>query len=358
MILSSERDAAAKAQIVFYEAFAEEECELRKALAENASRQPPSAQGLGSGTEAIFTPQTIQESGDAFPPAPIISVRTQSQIPPSWAPMLRGIITRSTGYDHIQAYHRETGVPVPAAYLPEYAARAVAEQAMLLWTALLRRLPKQQCALANFARDGLTGRELRNRRLTVVGVGHIGGEIVGLGFALGMAVVGVDLAERPELIGAYGLKYLPLAEGVARADVLATALPLTDLTPGLLGYETLKHLPRGAVLVNVGRGEVTPPADLLRLLDEGILDGVGLDVYDHEPSLAAVLRDKVAAATLPDPARDSVSATLRLLAHPRALCTPHNAFNTAEAVVRKSRRTVENLRHLVNTGTFLTPLPQ
>jgi D-lactate dehydrogenase len=356
MTSSSEKNAAAtNAQIAFYEAFAEEECELRKALAENTS---PGSHGEKAGSEAVFTAQTIQESGDVLPPAPIISVRTQSQIPPSWAPMLRGIITRSTGYDHIQAYRRETGIAVPAAYLPEYAARAVAEQGMLLWTALLRRLPEQQRSMANFARDGLTGRELRNRRLTVVGVGRIGGEIVGLGFALGMAVVGVDLDERPELTGAYGLKYLPLAEGIARADILATALPLTDLTPGLLGYEALRNLPRGAVLVNVGRGEVTPPADLLRLLEEGILDSVGLDVYDHETGLAAVLRDGADPSTLPASVRDSVGATLRLLAHPRVLCTPHNAFNTAEAVVRKSRRSIENLRHLLANGTFLTPLPK
>jgi len=338
---------------VFYEAFAEEACELRQALAAQGD-----APGAPREDEILFTPATIQEAGHPLPPAPVISIRTQSRIPAAWAPRLGGIITRSTGHDHVNAYLDEVGVPVPAAYLPEYAARAVAEQAMLLWTALLRRLPRQQRSLAKFARDGLTGRELRGRRLTVVGVGRIGGEIVALGHALGMDVAGVDLVERPELAAAHGLRYLPLAAAVASAEILVAALPLTPLTRRMLPHDRLRHLPPGAVLVNVGRGEVTPSEDLLRLLDEGILAGVGLDVYDHEPELAAVLRDGADPASLPDEAQASVAAILRLMDDPRAILMPHNAFNTAEAVVRKSRETVANLCRFLAAGAFLTPVPR
>jgi D-lactate dehydrogenase len=334
--------ACAPLQAAFYEVFAEEERELRKCL---------------KGVAASFTPLTIQEAGEAAPPAPVVSIRTQSVIPRSWAPRLRGIIARATGYDHLLAYRRATGVAVPAAYLPDYAARAVAEQALLLWAALLRRLPEQRQAVAKFARDGLTGCELRNRRLTVVGVGRIGGEIVDLGFGLGMDVAGVDLVERPQLKSKYGLKYLPLAKGIARAEVLAVALPLTKLTAGLLDYAKLKRLPRGAVLVNVGRGETTPPADLLRLLETDILGGVGLDVFDREPELAGVLRDGKRTASLPQTVRASVAATLRLMRHPRAICTPHNAFNTAEAVARKAQGAAANLRRFIAVGKFLTPVP-
>jgi D-lactate dehydrogenase len=344
--------AAVPPQAIFYEAFAEEACELRQALAAKAGTP-----GVPREDEVVFTPATIQEAGHRLPPAPVISIRTQSRIPVAWASRLGGIITRSTGYDHVAAYLDEAGVAVPAAYLPEYAARAVAEQAMLLWIALLRHLPRQQRAFAEFARDGLTGRELRGRHLTVVGVGRIGGEIVALGHALGMDVVGVDLVERPELVAAHGLRYLPLPEAVARAEVLVAALPLTGLTRGMLGYERLRHLPPGAVLVNVGRGEVAPSVDLLRLLDAGVLAGVGLDVYDHEPELAAVLRAGVDPASLPADARASVAAILRLADDPRAILLPHNAFNSAEAVVRKSHETVDNLCRFLATGTFLTPLP-
>ena len=71
----------------------EEEIELRKVLPAEY--------------DYFFTWKTIQESGHIMPPADIISTRTQSAIPLSWADRLKGIITRSTGYDHISAYLEE-----------------------------------------------------------------------------------------------------------------------------------------------------------------------------------------------------------------------------------------------------------
>ena len=75
----------------FYEAFAEEAERLLHYAA---------AAGLRVG----HSPLTIQETGHAAPPAPVVSLRTQSIFPPAWAPLLRGILTRSTGYDHLFAY--------------------------------------------------------------------------------------------------------------------------------------------------------------------------------------------------------------------------------------------------------------
>ena len=115
--------------VFFYEAFEEEEQALRRLL-------PP---GLRTG----FVPSTIQEHGDHHPPAPIISIRTQSEIPPTWASELRAILARTTGYDHLKTYRDQTGSKLPCGYLPKYCSRAVAEQAMLLWMSLLRKLPAQ-----------------------------------------------------------------------------------------------------------------------------------------------------------------------------------------------------------------------
>ena len=64
---------------------------------------------------------------------------------------------------------------------------------MLLWMALLRKLPAQMQHFTSFNRDDLTGSECAGKKLLVVGVGNIGSEIVKLGLGLGMAVRGVDL---------------------------------------------------------------------------------------------------------------------------------------------------------------------
>src|SRR5262249_29682956 len=106
-------------EVHFYEAFAEEEQSLRNHLPGNV--------------RAEFTSNTIQESGDARPPARLISIRTQSIVPNKWAGKLSGILARATGYDGLLRYRDATKSPAELGYLPLYCARAVAEQAALLW---------------------------------------------------------------------------------------------------------------------------------------------------------------------------------------------------------------------------------
>ena len=327
---------------VFYEAFEEEEKILRKVLPKEY--------------KYLFTWKTIQESGHKAPPAKVISTRTQSKFPMEWAGSLSAIISRSTGYDHVASYLIQANSNISAAYLPEYAARPVAEQALMMWTALLRNFTLQKKSFETFHRDGLTGREIRNCRITVIGVGRIGGEIVDIAHGLKMKILGVDIKPRTEMKKQYGLKYVSLLEGLKNADVAVCALPFTEITRGMLNYKTLKVMPGNSIFINVGRGEVSPSEDLLKLLNEGILSGIGLDVYDFEKELASVLRDGTALSKLKPEARKSVAAVLKLMKYQNAILTPHNAFNTEESVERKSRRTAENLAAYLKTGKFLTPL--
>jgi len=321
------------ADVWFYEAFEEEAAALRACLPADL--------------EAGFSAATVQETGHAEPPAPVISIRTQSAIPAAWAPRLRAILSRSTGYDHLSACRAATGKrDVALGYLPLYCARAVAEQAMLLWTALLRRLPAQQAAWPVFRRDGLTGGECRGRRLAVVGVGNIGREIAGIGRGLGMEVIGVDLVERwPEL------DYAPPETALPRADVVVCAMNLTDENRGYFDERRLRGCRRGAIFVNIARGELASAAVLLRLLEAGQLGGVGLDVYADEGRLAVALRSGGAAPG------EEAAAVLALARRPDAVLTPHNAFNTAEAVRRKAEQSAEQLAALRTTGRFKWEAP-
>jgi len=318
--------------VFFFEAFTEEEAALRRYLPADV--------------RAEFSWKTIQEYQAPAPPARVISIRTQSAIPPAWARALAGILTRSTGFDHLTAYRAATGVPVPCGFLPLYCNRAVAEQALLLWLALLRKLPQQLAQLHTFHRDDITGHECAGTTLTVVGVGNIGHEIVKIGAGLGMRVLGVDLVQHHA-----DVEYVTPAAGIAAADILVCAMNLTATNCGYFRYEVLQTARRGALFINIARGEFSPAPDLLRLLDEGQLGGVGLDVYHHEKELAVALRTNTAA----DDA--DVCATLALARHPRALLTPHNAFNTHEAVARKSEQSMQQLQQFLATGAFLWPLP-
>ena len=317
--------------VFFFEAFAEEaEC-IRSFLPD--------------GVTAAFTEKTIQEFGAAEPPAGIISVRTQSIIPPAWAAQVDGILARTTGYDHMQAYRREAG-DVICGHLPLYCARAVAEQAMMLWMALGRRLPQQQRQFETFNRDGLTGRECLAKNLLVVGVGNIGHEVVGIGRGLGMHVKGVDIVEKHA-----DVEYAAFEQGLAEADILVCAMNRTADNRSYFNYETLKGCKPGLIFVNVSRGECSPAAGLVRLIDQGLLSGVGLDVYNNESDLAVHARG---GAVEIDP---ETAAVRQLAEHSNVILTPHNSFNTEEAVERKSEQSIDSIVAFLDTGAFKWPVP-
>jgi D-lactate dehydrogenase len=302
----------------FYEAFEEETVLLR--------------QYLPAQIHAHFTSNTIQEAGDTEPPAELISIRTQSIIPPSWAGKVSGVISRTTGYDHL------VGQKIPCGYLPHYCSHAVAEQAILLVMALLRKLPAQIAQFPTFHRDGLTGHECAGKKLLVVGVGNIGTEVVKIGQALGMQVQGVDLLEKHATI-----TYVTLEDGLAWADIVICAMNLTKENVNYFSYETLKQAKKGVVFVNVARGEFTPTEDMVMLLDEGHLGGLALDVYENESTLAVALR--------------SGQSEFPLRGRPNVILTPHNAFNTAEAVDRKAKQTVQQIEYFLAHKWFLWPVP-
>ena len=336
--------------VFFYEAF-EEEADLL-------------GQYLPTDLRAGFTWKTIQETGQVEPPAPMISTRTQSVLPPAWAPMLQAILSRSTGYDHLIHYRETTGISLPCGYLPRYCHRAVAEQAMLLWTALLRRLPRQIEQFRRFERDGLTGAECKGKTLIVVGVGNVGSEVVRIGQGLEMRVIGVDLEPKDDSV-----PYEPIEKALPHADVIACCMNLTPENVDYFSRERLLAAPRGVVFVNVARGQMAPSRVLLPLLREGHLGGVGLDVFAEESALAVQLRGEVQGQAIaeideadPDETGSGevaaeVRATLELARTAGAILTPHNAFNSAEAVDRKAQQSIEQIEAFRGDGAFLWPVP-
>jgi len=313
--------------IVFYEAF-QEEAEILRTL-------------FGSETKIHLTPQTIQESGDRTPPARLVSIRTQSIIPEPWHGQLSGILSRSTGYDHLLAYRRKTGTNLPLGYLEEYSTRAVAEHALLLVLALLRKLPLQIRQFPMFQRDGLTGSELIGRKILIVGVGRIGGEIVRLMTALGADVRGIDLTPNKP-----GVTYVSRREGIPWAEVIISAMNLTQENVGYFSYDLLRSARRGVMFVNIARGEHAPLVHLGQLLAEGVLAGIALDVFEDEGPLAAALRDPSAHSS------PFVQTLKKLLASPNVIFTPHNAFNSCEALRRKCTMTREQIDYFAAHGCF------
>jgi D-lactate dehydrogenase len=317
--------------IFFYEAFEEEAAELKRLL----------------GKEFVYAldARTIQDVNHVEPPSRLISIRTQSTIPVEWADKIDGVLSRSTGYDHLIAYRKRITKKLPCGYLDEYASRAVAEQALLLSLSLLRKLPQQMKQFQAFERDGLTGLECLGRNLLVVGVGRIGTEIEAIARGMGFTTRGVDIVPNKAHVA-----YVPREEGIKWADVIVCSMNLTAENRGYFSDELLRKARRGCVFVNIARGELSPLEGLARLSEEGHLGGVGLDVYEDESALATLLRNPAMKA-------DAALLSLNRLARcPNVILTPHNAFNTIEAVRRKSEMSVQQVRHFLQHKDFLWKL--
>ena len=288
---------------------------------------------------ATFHSGTVQASAHPTPPTPLVSIRTQSRIPTEWRPHLNGILSRSTGADHVASYaapHLSVG------YLPEYCSRAVAEQAILLALSLQRKLPQQMDQLHHFNRDGLVGRQCQGCTMIVAGAGRIGLQIARLGKALGYHVLAIDPIKRHE-----ELNYSSWAEALPRAQLLMLSMNLTEENRGLIAAELLATAPEDLLIVNVARGELFHLPDLANLLAQDKIGGIAMDVYPEENLFAELLRTNT-----PPPSTSTAHLLNTIIQDPRVIATPHNAFNTVEALAAKCDETINQLHHFKQHQKF------
>ena len=131
-------------------------------------------------------------------------------------------------------------------------------------------------------RHGIVPPLAAQRRITILGMGELGRACAQTLTGLGFDVAGWSQSGRPVA----GVTMVPgpaLPQALARAEILICLLPDTAATQNLLNEETLALLPRGATLINAGRGTLIDDAALLAALDKGRPAHAVLDVFRHEP---------------------------------------------------------------------------
>ena len=260
-------------------------------------------------------------------------------------PNLKYIGTRSTGFDLIDLDEaKKRGIVV--SNVPTYGENSVAEMAFALLLALSRRIYdgyKQVVEESNFSPKGLTGFDLRGKTLGIVGTGHIGSYAIRMGKGFSMDVIAFDPNRNEALAQELGFRYVDsLDELFAQSDVISLHVPHNEHTHHMINMESIGKLKKGSVLINTARGPVVETMAMVKALEEGILAGAGLDVLEEEDVMMdemALLREEVPTSE----ELRNVLANQYLIDHPRVIVTPHNAFNTAEALQRILDTTVENI---------------
>ncbi|MFO0882034.1 MAG: 2,3-bisphosphoglycerate-dependent phosphoglycerate mutase [Candidatus Saccharimonadales bacterium] len=259
-------------------------------------------------------------------------------------PKLRLIACRSTGFNNIDLVAAdEHGVTV--VNVPTYGESTVAEYAFTLLLVLTRKIPDSLSFLNHdVAIDSLMGSDLHEKTIGVIGTGHIGQHVIKIAKGFEMRVVAFDPFAKDELAKSLGFEYVSLEDLLAMSDVITLHAPLTPENKHLLNAERLALMKPTTVLINTARGELIDTQALADALENKKLAGAALDVLEGEQLFdiheeVALLRSHALPATT---AEQSV-ALMALNKMPNVILTPHNAFNTEEAIGRINSVTCQNI---------------
>jgi D-lactate dehydrogenase len=258
-------------------------------------------------------------------------------------PRLRLIITRSTGYDHIDVkYATEKGIVV--CNVPDYASITVAEYTIALMLALSRRLKEtvQRTSKGIFSREGLSGFDLSGKTLGVIETGRIGRYVIKLAHAFDMRIFAYDFVEDESLVKNYHVEYVELERLLKESDIITIHVPYTPQTHHLINASNINLLKPTAMLINTARGPVVETKALVKALKEGkLLGGVALDVFEGEEAL---IEDAYLDRSFSSDMLQNSLLVSYLARQERVIVTPHNAYNTRDALFRMLSTMVENLR--------------
>lgn len=203
---------------------------------------------------------------------------------------LRVIANVAVGYDNIDvAAARARGIVVTNT--PDVLTEAVAEFTWGLILAAARRIAEgdrlvRRGGWTGWALDFMLGTELRGKQLGVVGMGRIGRAVAAKAPAFGMRVVYADVADRAGGDQTDAVAHrVSLDELLVGSDVVTLHVPLTPETRHLIDRRALARMKRSAILVNTARGPVVDEEALVWALEERLIAGAALDVYEHEPAV-------------------------------------------------------------------------
>jgi glyoxylate reductase len=250
------------------------------------------------------------------------------------AARLKIVANVAVGYNNIDIpYARSRGIVVT--HTPDVLTESVADFTWALILAITRRLSEAERVVRRgewkgWALDFMLGTELKGKQLGLVGVGRIGRAVAARAPAFGMRVVYTE----PRDIDLPGAENISLDRLLNTSDVVSLHVPLLPETRHLIDKKALARMKRSAYLVNTARGPVVDEAALAWALQQHLIAGAALDVYEQEPEVH------------PD-----------LLRLDNVLLVPHLASATTETRTAMADLAAENVLAVLAGKPPITPVP-
>lgn len=240
------------------------------------------------------------------------------------SPALKMIARYGIGYDMIDLKAAsERGIPVTN--VPDYCWDEVADHAFALLMTCARKILVLDKSVRDGAFDPIAAgqpiRRLRGQTLGLIGMGHIGQNIVARAHGFGLRVIVADPYLKPEQVEEIGATLVDMNEVLTESDYITLHVPLNDETRHLMNVERLQQMKSSAFLINTCRGGVVDNAALARALSEGWIAGAGIDVFEEEPLPAD------------SPLRSQETAVL----------TPHAAYYSEESLALLQRKAAQEV---------------
>lgn len=171
---------------------------------------------------------------------------------------------------------------------------ATPEYTFAMMLALARNIPQAHAAIlkGKGKKKDFTGVEIKGKTLGVIGLGRIGSGVAVRALAFGMKVIAYDPFINQENAEELGVELVELAQIYSESDFITLHIPLTAETRSMLNQDTFAQMKKGVRLVQCSRAGIIQESALLQAIEEGIVAGAALDVYNHEtvnlePSLLA-----------------------------------------------------------------------
>jgi glycerate dehydrogenase len=249
------------------------------------------------------------------------------------APNLKLICVAATGVNNIDTdYAAKKGIAVKN--VAGYSTESVVQSTFASLLAFTNNIPYFDYYVKSgaystspiFTHFGHTFRELAGKSFGIIGLGTIGKRVADVACAFG-ANVSYYSTSGQNKCAAYAR--LELTGLLRQSDVISIHAPLNEKTKNLIRYSELQEMKPTALLVNMGRGGIVNEVDLAKALDNNLIAGAAIDVYEQEP--------------LPDDHPYLCVKDKRKL-----ILTPHIAWGSVEARTRLIALTAKNIENFIH----------